>query len=163
MRDLFIVRRSLNLPNRLHQRVLHGDADITTGIILADFSEMTVIRLGEAARSVANSELEHLHAGVDVGQADMDAALEAAADGSVELPGDIGSAQDEHAARILADAIHLHQQLRLDAPRGFRLAFAAWAAECVDFVDEDDCRLVFAGHVEELFDESVQLVPNYDV
>jgi hypothetical protein len=46
----------------------------------------------------------------------------------------------------------LHEQLGLDAPRGFGFAFAARPAQRVDFVDEDDRGLVFAGEVEELFD-----------
>lgn len=152
------MRCGLNLPNRLHQRVLHGDADIATGVILTDLGEVSVVGLGEVARGVADGEHEHLHAGVDVRQADVDAALEAAADGGVELPGDVGGSQDEDAARVLADAVHLHEQLRLDAPRGLGLAFASWAAQRVDFVDEDDGRFVFAGHGEELFDKSKQLI-----
>jgi hypothetical protein len=82
----------------------------------------------------------------------VDSALETAADGAVELPGDVGGAEDQHAFTVAADAVHLHEQLGLDAPRGFGFAFAARPAQRVDFVDEDDRGLVFAGEVEELFD-----------
>ena len=81
----------------------------------------------------------------------MDAALEAAADGGVELPGDVGGAEDEDALGVAADAVHLDQEFGFDAPAGFGFAFAAGAAEGVDFVDEDYGGFVFAGHGEELF------------
>lgn len=84
----------------------------------------------------------------------MDAALEAAADGRVELPGDVGGAEDEDAARVVADAVHLNQELSFYAPRGFGLAFAAGPAQGVDFVDEDYGGFVFACEIEELFDEA---------
>jgi hypothetical protein len=82
----------------------------------------------------------------------VDSPLETAADGAVELPGDVGGAEDQHALAVAADAVHLHEQLGLDASGGFGFAFTARAAERVDFVDEDDRGTVFAGKVEELFD-----------
>ena len=82
----------------------------------------------------------------------MDAALEAAADGRVELPGDVGGAEDEDALGVVADAVHLDEELGLDAAGGFGFAFAAGAAQGVDLVDEDDGGAVFAGEGEELFD-----------
>ena len=80
----------------------------------------------------------------------MDAPLEAAPDGGVELPGNIRGAEDENAFGVFAHAVHLHEQLGLDASRGFGFTFAAGAAERIDFVDEDDRRFVFARHTKEL-------------
>ena len=81
----------------------------------------------------------------------MDAALEAAADGGVELPGDVCGAEDEDAFAVAADAVHLDKKLGFDAAGGFGFAFAAGAAEGIDFVDEDYGGAVFAGEGEELF------------
>ena len=76
--------------------------------------------------------------------------LEPSSDCGVKLPGDVGCAKDKDASRVTAYAIHLDEEFGFYAPRGFGLAFATGAAEGVDFVDEDDGRFVFAGHVEEL-------------
>ena len=84
----------------------------------------------------------------------MDAALEPATDGRVELPGDVGGAQDEDALGVVPHAVHLDEEFGLDAAGGFGFAFAAGTAEGVDFVDEDDGGAVFAGEGEELFDQA---------
>lgn len=68
----------------------------------------------------------------------MDTALEAATDGCVELPGNVGCAEDENAFGVAADTIHLYQHFSFDTARCFGLAFATGAAESVNFVDEDD-------------------------
>ena len=82
----------------------------------------------------------------------MHAALESSPDGRVELPGDVSCAEDEHAFRIFAHAVHLDEELCLDAARGFGFTFAAGPTEGIDFVNEDDGWFVLAGEVEELFD-----------
>ena len=82
----------------------------------------------------------------------MHAPLEAAADGRVELPGDVGRAEDEDALGVPANAVHLDEELGFYAAGGFGFAFPAGTAEGVDFVDEDYGGFVFAGHVEELLD-----------
>jgi hypothetical protein len=84
----------------------------------------------------------------------MDTALKAATDGSIELPGDVCSTKDKNAFTVVANTIHLHENLGFDAARCLGLAFASWAAEGVDFVDKDYGGLVFAGHVEEKLDQS---------
>ena len=81
----------------------------------------------------------------------MHSPLESSPDRGVELPGDIGGAEDQDAFGVLAYTVHLDEELGFDAPRGFGFACAARAAEGVDFVDEDDAGFVFAGEVEELF------------
>ena len=82
----------------------------------------------------------------------MDAALKPATDGSVELPGDVGGAQDEYPFGVVADAVHLDEELGFYSAGGFGFALAAGAAQGVDLVDEDDGGAVFAGEGEELFD-----------
>lgn len=150
------MRSLLNLPHRLHQRILHRNRNIATRVALAQLRQLAIVLALQARLGVADGDLEHGRARGDVRQRDVHAALEAAADGGVELPRDVGRAQHQHARRVLAHAVHLHQHLGLDAPRRLGLAFAARAAERVDLIDEDDGGVVFAGHVEELFDESVQ-------
>lgn len=81
----------------------------------------------------------------------MDAALEAPSYCRIELPGDVGGAEDEDTFAVAAHAVHLDKQLRFDAAGCFGFALATGTAEGVDFVDEDDGGLVFAGEVEELF------------
>lgn len=83
----------------------------------------------------------------------MHATLETPADGRVELPGNVGRAEDEHTLAIFAYAVHLDEHFRFYPARGFGFAFPAGPAERVDLVDEDDGRLVLAGHGEELADE----------
>lgn len=85
----------------------------------------------------------------------MDDALEAAEHGRVEAPGEVGGAKDEDPLVVVVDAVHLDEELGLDAARGLGLAaLAAGGAEGVDLVDEDYGGLGFAGHGEELLDES---------
>lgn len=146
------MRGRLNETHRLHQGVLHSDRDVGARVALAHFGELAVVGLGQFAGGAADGELEHLHACGQVWEADVHSPLEAAADSGVELPGDVCGAEDEHAAGVLAYAVHLYEELGFDAARGFGFAFAARAAEGVNFVDEDDGGLVFAGHGEELFD-----------
>jgi hypothetical protein len=81
----------------------------------------------------------------------MHASLKSSPYRRVELPGDVGCAEDEHAFGVLAYAVHLYEHFGFYAPRGFGFAFTAGTAERVDFVDEDDAGFVFAGHVEQLF------------
>ena len=150
--NLFKVRRLLDLAHGLHEGVLDDDGDVGARVALGGLGELAVVLGAEGGGGVADGDLEHGGAGGQVGQADVDAALEAAADGGVELPGNVCGAEDEDALAVLADAVHLHQHLRLDAPRRLALALAAGAAQRVDLVDEDDGRLVLARHGEELLD-----------
>ncbi len=144
------MRRRLDLPNRLHERVLHRDADITARISLAELGQGPDIARFQIARRAADAEFEQLHASAQVRQRDMDASLESPSDRGVQLPRDVGGAQDQHALGVVAHAVHLHEQLRLDPSRRFRLPFAARPAERVYLVDEDDRGLVLARHAEEL-------------
>jgi hypothetical protein len=77
-------------------------------------------------------------------------------DGDIERPRDVGRAEDEHARLVVPDSVHLDEELGLDPPRRFRLAFASCTAERVDFVDKDDRWGVLSCHRKELLDEPVR-------
>ncbi len=64
--------------------------------------------------------------GAHKGEADP---VKAAADGLIEGVGQIGSAQDKDPGIIAVDALHLHQELRLDAPRRLALPIPSRAAQ----------------------------------
>ena len=149
------MRRLENLAHWLHERVLDGNCDIGTRIPLGCPRKLAVVLRFESRVGVADGELKHGRPGSQVREGDVYSPLEAAADGGVELPRDVGGAQDEHALAVLAHAVHLHQHLGLYPPRGLRLALAAGPAQGVDLVDEDDGGLVLAGHGEELLHETV--------
>ena len=83
----------LDLPHGLHEGVLDNDADVAPGVALGELGELAVVLGLEGGGGFADGDLEHGGAGGKVWQADVDAALEAAADGSIELPGDVGGAQ----------------------------------------------------------------------
>ena len=54
------------------------------------------------------------------------------AHGLIEGVGQVGGAQDEDAGLVGVDALHLHQELCLDAARGLALAIPTRAAQRVD-------------------------------
>lgn len=120
--------RLLDLAHRLHQRVLHRNGDITPRVALCQFSQLSVVLALERSFCVANSNLEHGRPGRDVGQADVHTSLETSSDGSIELPGDVCRAEHQHACRVLAYTVHLHQHFGLYTPRGLGLAFASGTA-----------------------------------
>ena len=76
----------------------------------------------------------------------------------IELPRAIGGSDDQHT--LIVDglrAVELHQELRLDPPRGAVVLLAAGAEQGVDFVDEDDAGLfTFAttNRVRTIFSDS---------
>ena len=88
------MRGRLDLPHGLHQRILHGNTDIAAAVPFAQFRQGPVILAAELTRGAADGELEHLHAGLDVREGDVDSALESATDRRVQLPGDVGRAED---------------------------------------------------------------------
>ena len=76
----------------------------------------------------------------------------------IELLRTIGGSDDQHT--LIVDglrAVELHQELRLDPPRGVVVLLAAGAEQGVDFVDEDDAGLfTFAttNRVRTIFSDS---------
>jgi hypothetical protein len=80
--------------------------------------------------------------------------LESSPNRCVQLPWDVGRAEDKDTLRVLAHAIHLDQELGLDSSRGFRFTFTARPTQSIDLVDKDDGRLVLSSHAEQLLDET---------
>ena len=72
------------------------------------------IGVGEFVRGLADVHLEHVRAGVLVRERNVDALIEPPPDRLVELVGRVGGGEDEDATPSLADALHLHENLRLD-------------------------------------------------
>ena len=81
------MRSRLDLSNRLHQCILNRYTDIATGISLAHLTQGSEIRRLQITRRVSDGHFEHFHAAGQIGETDVDAALEASSDGRVELPG----------------------------------------------------------------------------
>ena len=138
----------LNFSDGLHESILNGDGDITPGIAFAELSEGFEIGRVKIAGGGADGELKEFHSTGQIGETDVNTTLKPTSDGRVQLPGDVGGAEDQNAARIVTDAVHLNQEFRLDSSRRFRFAFAPWSAERVDFVNEDDRRFVLPRHIE---------------
>jgi hypothetical protein len=80
--------------------------------------------------------------------------LKPSSDGCVQLPGNVRRSENENTFRVLSNTVHLDEKFGLDTPTRFALAFASRSTESVYFVDEDNGGFVFAGQVEELFDQS---------
>jgi hypothetical protein len=81
--------------------------------------------------------------------------LETPPNRGVELPGDIGCAQDQNALGVFADTVHLYKQFGFDTSGRLGFSFATRDAQSVDLVNEDDGRLVFTCHIEKLLNQSL--------
>lgn len=154
---LLVVRCCLDLADGLHQRILDSNTDIATGVALAHLRQGSVVGLRQFAGCGADGQHEHLHSCVDIGETDVDSTLESTTNGGIQLPGNVCCAEDQNALGVLADTVHLNEQFRLDTTRCLRFTFSTRTAERVDFVNEDNRRLVFSGHVEELLHKSVEV------
>mmetsp|Transcript_18243 Transcript_18243/g.46350 ORF Transcript_18243/g.46350 Transcript_18243/m.46350 type:complete len:354 (+) Transcript_18243:186-1247(+) len=142
---------------RAHERVAHDDRDIGAREALAGLAERLEVLGGEVVGRVADAELEEAAARRRVGERDVDALLEAATHGRVEAPWGVGGAKHEQARVVVAHALHLDEELGLNATSGLVLAVAAGAAERVDLVDEDNRRAVLTRHLEEVAHEALRL------
>ena len=67
-------------------------------------------------------------------QRNVDSFLESSTDRGVQDPGDVGRAEDEDAVVVVANALHLDQELGLDPPSRFALVVRPGRAERVDLV-----------------------------
>jgi len=80
-------------------------------------------------------------------------ALKAPSDSGIERPGEIRSAEDEDTGVVVANAVHLDEQLGFEAGevRG-GCAGRARTAEGVDLIDKNYGGFFLAGELEEEFD-----------
>jgi len=119
--------------------------------------QLLEILLREHVRGVAQMDLKHNEASVRLRQRNVDALLESSPDGRVEDPGYVGGSKNEDAIGVIAYALHLHQELGLDAPDAVVLVVRSRRAHRIDLVDEDDRRLVLAGQLKEILDQLLGL------
>ena len=121
-----------------------------------------------ADRDLAHVDVQDLLAAADVGQLDIDLAVEAARaqQGGVQDVGPVGGRDHDH-AQVGFEAVHLDQHLvqgLLALVVAAAQAGATLAADGVDFIDEDDAGRVLLGvlehvahagraHADEHFDE----------
>ena len=54
---------------------------------------------------------------VSLGQVNVNSLLKSSSDGCVEDPGYVGGSQDQDTIIVIANPLHLHQELCLDPPR----------------------------------------------
>ncbi len=159
-----------------HARVAAGGHQ---GGLVAQVGEVGAGHAGRAARDdagvdvLADRDLAHVHvqdllAAADVGQLDIDLAVEAARaqQRRVQDVGPVGGRHHDH-AQVGLEAVHLDQHLvqgLLALVVAAAQAGAALAADGVDFIDEDDAGRVLLGvlehvahagraHADEHFDE----------
>mmetsp|Transcript_42953 Transcript_42953/g.101993 ORF Transcript_42953/g.101993 Transcript_42953/m.101993 type:complete len:451 (+) Transcript_42953:298-1650(+) len=154
----FEMGGTLSFANRLEKHVLHQHGAVGTGESLELLPELLEVLAGEAVGRVLEVDLEHLGAGGGVREGDVDALVKPPADGLVEVVRHVGRPEHEHPLVSLADALHLHEELRLDAPRGLALArVPARAAQGVYLVDEDDRRRPLPREAKQLAHELLAL------
>mmetsp|Transcript_13376 Transcript_13376/g.40498 ORF Transcript_13376/g.40498 Transcript_13376/m.40498 type:complete len:353 (-) Transcript_13376:208-1266(-) len=147
----------LAFPQRLHQGFADDHGQIGAGVAVGVVAELLEVFGRERVRRVAQIELDHSRARGRVRERDVNALFEAATNGGVDLPRDVGRAQHQEPVLLLRDALHLDQELGLDASRGVGFALGAGAAHAVDFVDEDDGVVFCPRQREELLHESLRL------
>ena len=127
----------LQLSNGLHKRILDDHRYIGARKAFGLLAEYANLVFCQIVGRRANAELEHFDARSCVGQRDVDAFLktnvwphftpcswrlcanshlEASTKCLIEDPRRICGAEDENSFRVFADALHLHEKLRLYAP-----------------------------------------------
>jgi len=127
--------------------------------------QLSIILLCQLAGGTSNVKLEHSFPRVGARQRDIDTFLEPRGriaqgtnhenshrlpsfDGVIQRPRYVRGPKDKHTGVIVTNAVHLNQKLRLDTSRALRLALATGTSERIDFVDENNGRLVFSRHLE---------------
>lgn len=102
-------------------------------------------------------DLEHRRAGGCLRETDVNTLLKTTANGRVETPWDVGGRKDEDPVGVVADTVHLDEELGLDAAGRLGLVVGTGGAERVDLIDEHDAGTLGSGHVEESLDELLGL------
>jgi hypothetical protein len=149
------VSRRLGLLDWHRKRVVHNNRYVASRKALSPPSQLFKVTVLHPGCQIPRNGLEELFPRSLIRERDVDALLEAAADGGVQHPGQVGGGQGQHALVVVADAVHLHQELGLHAGRVLarRVARIAAAGQRVDLVDEDDGRAILAREAEEVADE----------
>lgn len=106
---------------------------------------------------LASSDLEDACTGCSIRKRNVDTLLKTTADGVIELPRHVGGAKDKDSIHVVADTLHLYEELSFDSSGGVIFSFASASAQGIDFIDEDDRWLCLSGHFEKLLDELLGL------
>mmetsp|Transcript_80622 Transcript_80622/g.215997 ORF Transcript_80622/g.215997 Transcript_80622/m.215997 type:complete len:277 (-) Transcript_80622:738-1568(-) len=144
--------RRLAASHGLHDGVADEDRHVAARETIRHPHQFLVFVQRELGRrlQLAQLDLQQRPPRVHIGERDVDAPLAPPAHRRVDAPREVGGAQHQHAVERVAETVHLHEQLRLDASRALALRVAAHRGDGVDLVDEDDGGLVLARHGEEL-------------
>ena len=94
---------------------------------------------------------------ISLGQVNVNPLLKSPPDGGVQDPGNVGGAEHQDPVVIVADALHLDEELRLDPPRRLGLVVRPLPGQAVHLVDEDDAGFVLPRHLEQVLDELLRL------
>ncbi len=98
--------------------------------------------------SFSNFGAEDACSCIGVRQLNVDTFLEPTSNGAVELPWHVGGSKHKNSVHVVADSLHLDQEFGLNSPARVVFTFRTGAAKRVDFIDEDDARLLVAGHLK---------------
>mmetsp|Transcript_29112 Transcript_29112/g.95032 ORF Transcript_29112/g.95032 Transcript_29112/m.95032 type:complete len:223 (+) Transcript_29112:73-741(+) len=135
----FEVGRLLRLAHGLEQHVLDRHRHVRPGEALRALAEHLKVGGRERVGRVADVHLEHVHARALVGERDVDALVEAPPDRLVEIVRCVGRREHQHLLPVVPHALHLYQNLCLDAPRSLALPrLPPRPAQRINLVDEDD-------------------------
>mmetsp|Transcript_28352 Transcript_28352/g.54016 ORF Transcript_28352/g.54016 Transcript_28352/m.54016 type:complete len:226 (-) Transcript_28352:615-1292(-) len=148
----------LSLANGFEENVLHSHRDVRAREARRLARQVVKICRREAVRSVPQMHGKHCGSRVLLWEGDVDALIEAPAHSLIEGVGHVGGAQHQHLPSVVvANPLHLNQELCLDSPRCLALAFPARAAQRVQLVNEDDGRRRLPRHLEKLADKLLAL------
>lgn len=144
------MRRRLHLPHRLHQRIAHDNRDIRPRIALRVARQHPQIIFRQHMRRIPQMNFEHRHARMLLRQRNENPLLESSPNRRIQHPRNIRGAQHQNAIHIVANALHLHEELGFDATRRLTLVVRSRRAQRVHLVDENDARLVLTRQLEEI-------------
>lgn len=142
--------RSLNFPYGLHESIANDDWNISARIAFRLFRQLLQVLFGQHVCGVSQMNLEHYQSSVLFGQRYINSLLESSSNGGIEDPGNVRSSQDKNSIAVLADALHLNKKFCFNSSSALALIFGTRWAERVDFIDENDARLVGSGEFKEI-------------
>ncbi len=131
----------------LYGNVDHG-VEVGTGKVFGLFGHLG--KVDTLLRFIGDLQLQDGFAAGGVGRRDENDAVETAgaAKSRVEMPGNVGSPDDEQAVVIAVNAVEFGQKLVDDVTACALFHVGALGTEGIDLVEEEDARLLFAGQVE---------------
>jgi len=147
----------LALANGHHQSLVRHDGDVRARVHIGRHADLVPLLLGESVCDALGLELEHVSSRRRVRQMDVDFLLEAASERLIKLPRGVGCAECQDAFSAVAAAVHLDEELGLDATGRFVFALRSLAAKRIDLINKDERRLFLASHLKKILDEALGL------